>query len=129
MRKLFTAILALITLSAYAKLNFAEQSVLKEGNWVKISVKETGIHKITYQQLKDMGITNPANIHIHGFGGAMLEENFASGLETYQDDLPENAIYFSTGTDGIFNENDYILFYAQGPVRITYNENKKLYIV
>lgn len=127
MRKLFTAILALITLSAYAKFNFAEQSVLKEGNWVKISVKETGIHKITYQQLKDMGITNPANIHIHGFGGAMLEENFASGLETYQDDLPENAIYFSTGTDGIFNENDYILFYAQGPVRITYNENKEIF--
>lgn len=127
MRKLFTAILALITLSAYAKYNFAEQSVLKEGNWVKISVKETGIHKITYKQLKDMGISNPANVHIHGFGGAMLDENFASGLEFYKDDLPENAIYFSTGSDGVFNENDYILFYAQGPVSTQYNETKEIF--
>ena len=74
MKKLFTIIFALIALSAYAKYNFAEHSVLKEGNWIKIAVKETGIHKITYQQLKDMGITNPANVHIHGYGGAILEE-------------------------------------------------------
>ena len=127
MKKFFTIILALITLSAYAKYNFAEESVLKEGKWIKISVAETGIHKITYQQLKDMGISNPANVHIHGYGGAMLDENFASGLEFYKDDLPENAIYFHTGTDGVFNENDYILFYAQGPVSLKYNETKEIF--
>ena len=127
MKKLFTIILTLITISAYAKYNFAENSVLKEGKWIKISVKETGIHKITYKQLKEMGINNPANVHIHGFGGAMLDENFASGLENYKDDLPENAIYFSTGADGIFNENDYILFYAQGPTSIKYNESKEIF--
>lgn len=122
MRKFFTIILALITLSAYAKYDFAEHSVLKEGKWVKIAIKETGIHKITYRQLKDMGFSNPANIHIHGFGGAILDENFDSGLESYKDDLPENAIYVNKGADGIFNDNDYILFYAQGPVKVKYNE-------
>ena len=127
MKRLFTIILALFTLSTYAKYNFAEQSVLKEGEWIKVSVKETGIHKITYQQLKDMGISNPANVHIHGYGGAILDENFATGLELYKDDLPENAIYFHKGSDGIFNNNDYILFYAQGPVKITYNESKEKY--
>ena len=127
MRKLFTIILALITLSAFAKVEYAEHSILKEGKWIKIAVKETGIHKITYQQLKDMGITNPANVHIHGYGGAILEENFASGLEFYKDDLPENAIYFHKGADSIFNENDYILFYAQGPVSVKYNESKEKY--
>jgi hypothetical protein len=126
MKKLFTIILALIAISAYAKYNFAENSLLREGNWIKIAVKETGIHKITYNQLKDMGINNPANVHIHGFGGAILDENFASGLDTYQDDLPENAIYFSKGADGIFNENDYILFYAQGPISFKYNESKEI---
>ena len=74
-----------------------------------------------------MGIINPANVHIHGYGGAMLDENFASGLEFYKDDLPENAIYFHTGTDGVFNENDYILFYAQGPVSLKYNETKEIF--
>lgn len=125
MKKLFTIIFTLITLSAFAKVKYAEHSVLKDGNWIKISVAETGIHKITYQQLKDMGITNPANVHIHGYGGAILDENFASGLDEYIDDLPENAIYFHKGADGIFNENDYILFYAQGPVKIHYNESKE----
>ena len=122
MRFFFTIILALITLSAYAKYDFAEHSVLKEGKWVKIAIKETGIHKITYRQLKDMGFSNPANIHIHGFGGAILDENFDSGLESYKDDLPENAIYFNKGADGVFGENDYILFYAQGPVKVKYND-------
>lgn len=126
MKKLFTIILALVALTAYAKYDFAEHSLLKDGKWIKIAVKETGIHKITYQQLKDMGISNPENVHIHGFGGAMLDENFASGLEFYKDDLPENAIYFNKGTDSIFNENDYILFYAQGPVSIQYNESKEV---
>lgn len=127
MKRFLTIILTLITISAYAKVQYAEHSVLKEGKWIKISVKETGIHKITYQQLKDMGINNPANTHIYGYGGAILEENFAVGLDEYKDDLPENAIYFHTGSDGIFNENDYILFYAQGPVKVTYNENKELF--
>ena len=126
MRKLFTIILALFALSVSAKYNFAEHSVLKEGKWIKVAIKETGIHKITYQQLKDMGISNPENVHVHGFGGAMLNENFASGLDTYKDDLPENAIYIHKGEDGIFNDNDYILFYAQGPVNIEYNESKEI---
>ncbi len=126
MKKLFTIILTLFALSAFAKYDFAKESVLKEGKWIKISVEETGIHKITYEQLKDMGINNPENVHIHGFGGAILDENFASGLETYKDDLPENAIYINKGNDNIFNAGDYLLFYAQGPVRIKYNESKEI---
>ena len=125
MRKFFTIILSLIAISTFAKVEYAEHSVLKEGNWIKVAVKETGIHKITYQQLKDMGINNPENVHIHGYGGAILDENFASGLDVYKDDLPENAIYFHKGSDSIFNNNDYILFYAQGPVKLHYNESKE----
>lgn len=127
MRKLFTIIFAIIAISTYAKVEYAEHSVLSKGKWIKISVAETGIHKITYQQLKEMGIENPENIHIYGYGGAILEENFAVSIEgeEYKDDLPENAIYINKGEDGIFNNNDYILFYAQGPVKIKFNESKE----
>lgn len=125
MRKIFTILLFIISISLHAGVKYAEHSVLKEGNWIKISVKESGIHKITYQQLKDMGISDPANVRLFGYGGALLEENFAVGLEDYIDDLPENAIYFHKGNDGIFNQDDYILFYAQGPVKIEYNETKE----
>ena len=125
MRKFITIILTLIAISTFAKVEYAENSVLSKGKWIKISVAKTGIHKITYQQLREMGIENPANVHIYGYGGAILEENFASGLEFYKDDLPENAIYINKGDDGVFNNNDYILFYAQGPVKIQYNESKE----
>ncbi len=33
----------------------------------------------------------------------------------YPFDLQENAIKFIGEEDGIFNEQDYILFYAEGP--------------
>lgn len=127
MRKLLTIILTLLAISSFAKVEYAENSVLNNGKWIKISVAETGIHKITYQELKEMGIENPSNVHIYGYGGAILEENFAVSIEgeEYKDDLPENAIYINKGEDGIFNNNDYILFYAQGPVKVQYNESKE----
>ena len=52
MRKLFTAILALITLSAYAKFNFAEQSVLKEGNLLT-NVYNRSLRTLFYTWQKD----------------------------------------------------------------------------
>ena len=125
MKKLLSILLSLICITAIAKVQYAEHSVLKEGKWIKIAVKETGIHKITYSQLKEMGIENPNNVHIYGYGGAILEENFAIGLDEYKDDLPENAIYINKGDDNVFNNNDFILFYAQGPVKIHYNESKE----
>ncbi|MEI8137808.1 MAG: type IX secretion system sortase PorU, partial [Bacteroidota bacterium] len=53
---------------------------------------------------------NPKNIRIYGNGGKMLPElnsNFR------YDDLEENAIQVVGESDGVFNDNDYILFYAQ----------------
>ena len=41
--------------------------------------------------------------------------------EPRYDDLIENSIYMNKGTDGIFNQGDYILFYGKGPVTWTYN--------
>ena len=34
---------------------YAEHSVLASGTWVKIRVSETGICKLTYDQIKEMG--------------------------------------------------------------------------
>ena len=56
---------------------YAESSVLSSGDWYKIQVEQSGIHKITYEQLIDMGIKNPANISVFGYGGAQLPEAFS----------------------------------------------------
>ena len=113
----FLLILLIITWpSLQAQRNYANSSVLQTGNWYKISVKETGIYKVDMALLNKLGV-NTANlsstsIRLFGNGGTMLPEA-CNGFKN--DDLVENAIQLSDGGDGIFNGNDYFLFYATGP--------------
>ncbi|MDO4190725.1 MAG: type IX secretion system sortase PorU [Bacteroidales bacterium] len=100
---------------------YANQSVLKSGNWSKISVAESGLHKLTYEQIKQMG-HDPATVRIFGYGGAMLNENFS---QTFIDDLPEVSIAIYTGNDNQFGPGDYIIFYAQGPISWQYSATNK----
>ncbi len=102
--------------------NYADHSVLQNGNWYKIAVATNGVCKISYSFLQNMGIDvatiNPKNIRIYGNGGGMLPE---LNSVVRQDDLVENAIVVQGENDGVFNTNDYILFYAKGPNTWTYN--------
>jgi hypothetical protein len=93
-------------------------SVLQSGKWYKISLTTDGVYKISYTQLKQMGIdvdvVNPKNIRIYGNGGGMLPK---LNSDARADDLIENAIAVEGENDGIFNKEDYILLYGQGPNR------------
>lgn len=107
---------------ASTKVDYAEHSVLQTGDWYKIAVKKTGVYKLSYQDLSDMGIdpaqTDPRNIRLFGNGNGMLPE--PNSMER-KDDLQENAIYVNGEEDGRFDPQDYILFYGQDPVKISYN--------
>lgn len=103
---------------------WAEHSVLEKGDWFKLRVTSTGIYKLTYEELRAMGITQPEKAHIYGYGGAPLSEDFNAHL---MDDLPEVALYRSVGSDGQFGPGDYILFYAQGPVLFYANRQSALF--
>ena len=92
--------------------SYVASSVLQSGKWVKIAIDTTAVHKITYSQLIDMGISNPENVRIYGSGGGMLPK---MNSEDSLDDLPNNPIFMDKGSDGIFNSGDFILFYAKGP--------------
>jgi hypothetical protein len=102
---------------------YVNNSVLKSGKWVKISIPKTGIYKLTYEDLSSMGISSPENVRIFGYGGALLREYYDTINEPfpYIDDLPEVAIYMNKGGDNKFNAGDYVLFYGQGTVSWTYN--------
>jgi hypothetical protein len=95
---------------------FASQSVLASGSWYKIRVTESGMYKVSYSDLQAMGFdmsTNPANISLFGNGGGTLPEKNDNPV---YDDLMENPIQMVDGGDGSFDQGDYFLFYAQGPV-------------
>jgi hypothetical protein len=91
---------------------YASQSVLASGKWVRIKVQQDGIYSLTYEQLSELGLSNPANVRIYGNSGGMLP---VQNNQPRPDDLTENATYFEKGSDGAFNQGDYILFFGQGP--------------
>lgn len=119
----FVAIMVVFQLVAQSS-RYAESSVLSIGDWYKIQVEQSGIYKITYEQLTEMGVKNPANVSVFGYGGAQLAEAFS---KPYIDDLPQVSIYMEKGSDGVFGAGDYILFYAQGPIKWTYNTKQKIF--
>ena len=89
---------------------YADHSVLSQADFVKVQVSETGLHKLTYEQLQQMEL-NPERVRIFGYGGGMLSQNF---MQAKIDDLPEVPYYKHTAEQGSFKKGDYILFYAQG---------------
>lgn len=100
-------------------------SVLSDGQIYKIAVSNRGIHRISYDFLKnqlgiDIDNVNPREIKLYGNGGGMLP--FFTGAERI-DDLEENAIQIAGEEDGVFGPGDYILFYAEGPDKWVYSEN------
>ena len=107
-------IFGLLTTAFYALAithTYTESSVLSSGSWVKIRINESGVYRMTYEELQAAGLSNPANVRIYGYGGAMLTQNFNKAKI---DDLPAVGFYMEKGADGVFGAGDYILFYTQG---------------
>lgn len=103
---------------------YAPNSVLSQGKWYKIKVPATGVYKLTYEELADMGLTNPQNVKIYGYGGWILDENFT---KPYIDDLPQVSIWMSKDPAS-FGKGDYVLFYARADIKWTYDEVLKEFV-
>lgn len=99
---------------------YAANSVLHSGSWYKIMVENTGIHKITYEELQSINMASE-NVKIYGYGGNMIDEDFT---QPYIDDVPEIPIYMNKGADGVFNEGDFILFYGRGATAWFYKNGR-----
>lgn len=106
----------------------SSSSVLETGDWYKLSFSSSGVYKIDYNYLQDMGLNpstiNPKKIKIFGNGGGMVPQSY---LTDYPDDLQENAIYIKGENDNSFDKGDYILFWIQGPHIWNYNYNSKVF--
>ncbi|MFC2128911.1 type IX secretion system sortase PorU [Bacteroidota bacterium] len=101
---------------------YATTSVLSTGKWNKIRIKESGIYKLTYSQLIDMGFDQPGSIRL--FGNVCSSLPFVSNGERI-DDLRENKIKRIDGNDGSFDNGDYFIFYGQSPVKWTWNSDRE----
>lgn len=100
-------------------------SVLNNGKWVKVKVGETGIYKITYSELAAWGLSNLSSISVWGNGGRKL--SYMNNISS-PDDLEQIPIYIDKGSDEVFNQGDFILFFAEGPITWNYDEGNDFFM-
>lgn len=111
---------SLLTLTISAQS--VTSSVLRNGTWLKIGVKESGVYRLDYATLSKLNanfsIADPRLLRLYGNGGAVLPQ--ANALPRAED-LRENAIQVTGEEDGRFDPGDAILFFGESPHVIRYD--------
>ncbi len=101
-------------------------SVLASGEWRRFYVDKSGVFKISKSFLNSIGLNtnvDPRTIKIYGNGGRMMP---LLNSQPFPFDPEENAIQFIGEADGVFNNDDYILFYAEGPYEFNEDSNTNI---
>ena len=104
-------------------------SVFETGDFYKLSITDDGVHKIDYSFLRSNNIDpktiSLSSFKIYGNGGEMLPEL----IETLRpEDIIENPLFIKdNNNNNIFDEDDYILWYAKNPTTIKYNATNESY--
>ena len=93
-------------------------SKLALGSWYRFTVAQDGVHKVTYEFLRDLGvdINGMASDRINFYGSHFGMLPFVNNVDRPTDMLV-NTIDVHDGGDGVMGSGDYILFYASGPQR------------
>lgn len=111
---------------AYKKAATSSNSVspLSSGKWYKLAVTKTGIHQLNNAFFTLLGIdlstVDPRKIRVFGNSEGVLPELNSTPVT---EKLEELAITVSGESDGVFNANDYVLFYGVGPHTWQYDSN------
>ena len=98
--------------------SYVGTSVLNSGEWYKISVTQDGVYKLDKAFFESLGIDvstlNPLSVNVYGNSFGIMNESNAAA---YVDDLVKNSIVGIGESDGVFDDQDYFMFYAAGPNR------------
>ncbi len=89
-------------------------SVLANGRWVKISIKEDGIYSLTRTALKKMGFSNPEKVRLYGYGGHRQKEIITNG--SHYTDLQEVPLFRQSTDSWLFWGNG--LLYWDGDKQV-----------
>jgi hypothetical protein len=100
------------------------QSVLNSGKWHRIGVKEAGVYKLNRDLLvRQIGIDasfDPKTIKVFGTVPGMLPQPNA----IYRPNDPVEMPIMAVGeNDGKFDNEDYFLFYSEGPDNFSFDED------
>ena len=113
---MLTAVLSVLPLWADDGDDYATNSVLASGTWVKIRIDKPGVYQITNSSLRSMGFTNPDRVKLYGMNMEVLPE---SGLGKLGDDVTELPLYRTA---------DKVLFYGRGTTRWSIRNASSSYV-
>jgi hypothetical protein len=104
-------------------------SVLANGDWYKVKISKSAIYKVSGSDIESMGISlsnlTTDKIRLYGNGGGMYPE---ANYVFFRDDLTENAIEIvDQNNNGLFESNDYFLFFGQGPNIWNYSKSSNTF--
>lgn len=104
-------------------------SPMSTGTWIKIGVTNSGVQKIDKSFFDnnniDLSNVNPKNISVYGYSQGMLPEDIDDFSPAT---LPEIASYFEGEGDEVFNNSDYLLFYANEANTWKYDQTSDIYL-
>jgi hypothetical protein len=100
---------------------YSAKSILATGKWIRMSSDISGILKLTYARLSELGISNPANVAVYTNGGFMLPK---MNNVDYPDDITQIPVIHSKDKSGA----DCIFFYSPGSTKWTYDNYKNLFV-
>ncbi|MDC3353704.1 hypothetical protein OAV84_01250 [Schleiferiaceae bacterium] len=91
-------------------------SVLKQGDWAKVSVSDDAIYMLSPADLESLGLGTPpfesSKLGLYGRSAGVLPERNNVARES---DLQPLHIFVEDGGDGQFSGSDRIYFYGQSP--------------
>ena len=100
------------------------------GKWYKFKIDKSGVYKLSKSFLKSLGLDvnnlDPRKLKIFGNGGKVMP---LKNSTPYPEDISELAIEVVGGQDGSFDNDDYVLFYAQSDKEWSteYDSNLNIY--
>jgi hypothetical protein len=123
-RKVIHALIALLHVFSLVRANDSPLA----GQWFRVGIEKHGVYRITYDQLRKLGMDpsriDPRKIAVFGLRGGMLSQVNHDGVPP---GLREVAIMITGEDDGVFNRQDAILFYAEGPHRTDFRPSGKVF--
>jgi hypothetical protein len=98
-----------------------EDFPLAQGNWYRIEVSETGMYKLDYNYFRSLNIliSDINSIRLYGNGGlAIPDDNTTPRPNTL---LEISRLVVDQNNNGIFDPDDYVVFYGRGVRGWSYN--------
>lgn len=122
LKRIVSAVAVALTVTSFpldAQSQQTSRSALSEGDWWRLSIKSEGIYRLTGSDISDMTGCPISDIMVCGSIGGPL--NTLNGRRRPVD-MEEMAIEtHDEDGDGVFDAEDYILFYATGADRWEYD--------